>query len=261
MGEAALNDLEGYIYSVKGKIQEQEEVMNKGTELEDWLYEAEAKTADVATFKAKHRELRKLAEPIFDRFIESTARPEAVATARKTIITVREKLAEWPTSRPWVNETEIAKVLEMLKKAEDWIDEKEAAQGTVAASEEPVFRSEDVPKQLSMVAREFERLLKKPKPAPPKVEKTNSAMASNSTNGDSTINSNSTTGSAGDNSTTTQETADEKVKVNIKVEDGEDTPAAGTEENSAEAGEAAAAADTASTEANVGADAAGKGEL
>merc|ERR1712146_119653 len=112
------------------------------------------------------------------------------------------------------------------------------------------FRSEDVPKQLSMVAREFERLLKKPKPAPPKVEKTNSTMASNSTNGNSTINSNSTTGSAGDNSTTTQETADEKVKVNIKVEDGEDTPAAGTEENS-EAGEAAAAADTASTEANV----------
>merc|ERR1712146_597254 len=86
-------------------------------------------------------------------------------------------------------------------------------------------------------------------------------MASNSTNGNSTINSNSTTDSAGDNSTTTQETADEKVKVNIKVEDGEDTPAVGTEENSAEAGEAAAAADTASTEANVGADAAGKGEI
>ena len=251
--EAALNDLEGYIYSVKGKIQEQEDelgavstteqreaVLSVGTELEDWLYEAEAKSADVAMFKSKHRELRKLAEPIFDRFAESTARPEAVKTARKTIVTVREKLADWPVSRPWVNETEIAKVSDLLLKAEGWLDDKEAAQAKVSASEEPVFRSEDVPKQLSLVAREFEKLLKKPKPAPPKVEKSNSTASFNST-ANSTAESNSTS------------TDGEPVKVEVKV----DEEAASGADSAKEAETDAAS----SSEAETGAEAAGKGEL
>merc|ERR1711916_426474 len=192
--EAALNDLEGYIYKVKGRINEDEDdlakvstdkqrqaVLDLGTELEDWLYEAEAKTADVSVFKGKHKELRRLAEPIFDRHVESTKRPEAVETARKTIATVRSKMAEWPEKRPWINETEIAKVEGLLGVAEKWLDEKEVEQNGIEPSAEAVFRSEDVPKQLSVVAREFEKLLKKPKPVPPKVDKTNSTASADAT--------------------------------------------------------------------------------
>ena len=123
---------------------------------------------------------------------------------------MREKLADWPTSRPWVNETEI-KVSDLLGKAEAWLDDKEQEQGAVDASEEPVFRSEDVPKQLTVVAREFERLLKKPKPAPPKVDKGNST-----TNANATASSN-TTEASGEG-----EGDAEPVKVEVKVDEAEE---------------------------------------
>ena len=227
--EAALNDLEGYIYKVKGRINEEEDMLAKvsteaqrqavldlGTELEDWLYEAEAKEADVSVFKSKHKELRKLAEPIFDRHVESTKRPEAVETARKTIATVRSKMAEWPEKRPWVNETEIAKVEGLLSVAEKWLDEKEVEQSTIEPSEEAVFRSEDVPKQLSVVAREFEKLLKKPKPAPPKVDKANSTTSAD-TNGTASANTTANaTASANATAGTGNSTEPEVVNVNVE---------------------------------------------
>ena len=197
----------------------------------------------MATFKAKHRELRKLAEPIFDRFAESSARPEAVKTARKTIATVREKLADWPTSRPWVNETEIAKVSDLLGKAEAWLDDKEQEQSAVDASEEPVFRSEDVPKQLTVVAREFERLLKKPKPAPPKVDKGNSTANANATASSNTTEASGEGEGEGEGDT-------EPVKVEVKVDEEEEEEGKGEAE--------AAAADASEPAAD---DAAGKGEL
>merc|ERR1711871_1263418 len=226
--EAALNDLEGYIYKVKGRINEDEDdlakvstdkqrqaVLDLGSELEDWLYEAEAKTADVTVFKGKHKDLRRLAEPIFDRHVESSKRPEAVASARKTIASVRNKMAEWPEKRPWVNETEIAKVEGLLSVAEKWLDDKEVEQEAMEGSEDPVFRSEDVPKQLSVVAREFERLLKKPKPAPPKVEKSNSTANANAT----VVDANATVVDGGNS------TEPETVKVDVKGDAATDAEA------------------------------------
>lgn len=226
--EAAMNELEGYIYKVKNRINDDEKalstvstadqrqaVLDICTTTGDWLDE-EGQGQEVGTFKNKLSSIRRLAEPIFLRYSEKTDRPAAVAKAKKVLLEVRNKVAEWDIKLPQVTSTEKSSLIDSIDKAERWIEEKVAAQSKLADTEEPVFYSEDVPLQLKALSGQFERLLRKPKPPPEKVTviNSNSTTTSNttSTDPDSTSSTNSSSSDSTklpeDNTTTTDSSSE-----------------------------------------------------
>jgi hypoxia up-regulated 1 len=88
--EAAMNELETYIYHVKNKLNDDENalkavsteeqrtnVLTVASQLADWLDE-EGNKATVKEFKSKQNELKLQAEPIFKRYSEIKDRSTAV---------------------------------------------------------------------------------------------------------------------------------------------------------------------------------------
>lgn len=181
--EAALNDLEGYIYKVKNTIEDQEkelktvstdeqrqEVVDLASSTMEWM-EDEGRDQTIAVYAARQKDIRTLAEPIFKRLKEVPARKEAIAKARKSLKAVAAKIDSWEMDKPHITTEEKEKILAAVKKAEEWIDEKETAQAAASPFEKPVFESTEVPAQLKPVSLIFEKISNKPKPAPPVVEK------------------------------------------------------------------------------------------
>lgn len=134
--EAALNDLEGYIYKVKNNIEDQEKalkavstdeqrqaVVDLASSTMDWM-EDEGRDQTIAVYAARQKDIQALAEPIFKRLSELKARPEAVAKARKSLKAVAAKVESWAEKLPHITEEEKEKVMAAVTKAEAWIDEK-----------------------------------------------------------------------------------------------------------------------------------------
>mmetsp|Transcript_12702 Transcript_12702/g.12343 ORF Transcript_12702/g.12343 Transcript_12702/m.12343 type:complete len:926 (+) Transcript_12702:120-2897(+) len=192
--EAALNDLEAYIYKIKNRLgddeealkavsteEQRQEVLDLGNETEEWLYD-EGRGADVSEFKKKHNTIRRKAEDIFTRLSEHTSRPAAVKKTLEMLADVKGKVINtWGEKLPQVTEEEKTTLLELIAKTETWIGEKVAAQELKTPFEEPVFESLDLTVQLKPVSHLFQRLLNKPKPPPPKVNITSNATDTNST--------------------------------------------------------------------------------
>lgn len=201
--EAALNDLEAYIYKVKNRISEDEKELQKVSTEEqrdevttaanvvaEWL-EDEGRDVDVATYKQKQSGLRKPAEAIFKRYAELTERPKAVALAQETIKNVTSEIAKWDKKLPQVTEKEKEQLLEAITKAEDWIEAKQEAQLRKKSHEEPAFESGDIPTQMRPIIGLFEKLVRKPKPPPEKVNVTTSSA--NTTSADNSTSSTNST--------------------------------------------------------------------
>jgi len=192
--EAALNDLEGYIYKVKNRIMDDEdklkkistdeqrqEVLDLSNAAEEWLYEDQS-TMTVSDYKKKQKEISVKAEAIFLRFSELTARPKTVEKALATLANVTAKIETWNTSMPHITPAEIEKLTEIINKSQTWITENVEKQDKASPTEEPIFLSSDIAGQLKPVSIEFEKLMRKPKPVPPKVKSpSNKTASSNST--------------------------------------------------------------------------------
>jgi hypoxia up-regulated 1 len=176
--EAAKNQVESYIYFIKNKLIDDEENVKKVTteeqreslrsmamEAEDWLYD-DGYNADYPTMVAKYDDLSSPAEKVWFRVKEMTGRPAAVESLKAKLAKVQELMKKWETGLPQVTEEEKAEVLVKVEEVKAWIAEKEAAQAEVAAYEDPVFTSEEVPLQTKPIEKLVSRLSKKPKPKP-----------------------------------------------------------------------------------------------
>mmetsp|Transcript_28468 Transcript_28468/g.48847 ORF Transcript_28468/g.48847 Transcript_28468/m.48847 type:complete len:933 (-) Transcript_28468:116-2914(-) len=194
--EAALNDLEGYIYKVKNNIEDQEKaltavsteeqrqaVTDLATSTMEWM-EDDGRDQTIAVYNSRQKDIEALAQPIFKRLSELKARPEAVAKARKSLKAVAAKVESWAEKLPHITEEEKEKVMNAVAKAEAWIDEKVAAQEATSPFEKPVFEGSEVPAQLKPVSLIFEKIAAKPKPAPPVVEKVNVTESADSNSTD-----------------------------------------------------------------------------
>jgi len=181
--EAALNDLEGYIYNVKNRIfdeenalkaisteQQRQEVLDKANEVEEWLYD-EGRDQTVEVYKKKQNDIENLAQPIFHRFKEITARTTAIEKIRKSLDAIKANILSWEEKLPQITTEEKENLFKLIKNVDDWIEEKAEQQEKQSPFEKPVFESSEVLKQLKPVSTVYEKLLKKPKPAPPVVEK------------------------------------------------------------------------------------------
>lgn len=196
--EKALNELESYVYKIKNRLIDDEVELSKvsteeqRTELseltqstQDWLDEEVGPSVDIPTFNEKQSALSALAEPIFKRYSELTSRPAAVKKAKDQLAAVKTAVGKWHETMPHVTDEEKSKLLDLVEKASNWIEDKEEAQKKLTAFEPPAFESADVMPQLKTVTLNFEKLLRKPKP-PPEKPKKNETVTVNTTDVNST---------------------------------------------------------------------------
>jgi hypoxia up-regulated 1 len=184
---AALNDLEAYVYRVKNRLgddekalskisteTQREEVMTLCNEIAEWLDESESQDATVAIYQEKQKSLSSKAEEIFNRFSELSARKDAMLKGKTALDDVKKAVANtWAEKFPQVTEEEKKDLLALIQKADDWIEEKAELQEKNSPFEKPVFHSSEIATQLKPVRTLFEKLMKKPKPAPEKKEVSN----------------------------------------------------------------------------------------
>jgi hypothetical protein len=113
-----------------------------------------------------------------------------------------------------ITEEERTEVLDKVKVAKKWIEEKVGEQEKADVTAEPVFTSKEVPGQLKSLIKIVERLKKKPRPKPIVKKNETDSTEKNETNSSE----NTTTNSTEEDSKTSEETA----SVDEKTE-GEDT--------------------------------------
>lgn len=198
MLEEARNKVESYIYLIKNKLIDDEEAIGMvsteeqraelsklAADAEEWMYD-DGYNADLATMEDKYAELSVPAEKVFFRVSEGTARPEAIKALQTKLSKVEDLMKKWETTMPQVTEEERADVLAKVEDVRKWISEKEEAQSKLDASEEPAFKSEDVPSQSKPIETLVARLNRKPKPKPEKKNETKSEGNETDTEGNET---------------------------------------------------------------------------
>lgn len=179
---AAKNNLESYVLQLRAKFnddddlalvcteEKREELVAEAYRLEDWLYD-EGYDEEAAVYDEKRAALKQEMDKVLYRAKELKARPKAVEATRAILAQSRELLAKWAEERPWVTEEERAEAAEKLDKVEAWLEEKVAEQAKLQAHEDPAFAAAQVDAKLKGASAFVSKLAKKPKPAPPKVEK------------------------------------------------------------------------------------------
>ncbi|KAL6135040.1 hypothetical protein ACLB2K_067268 [Fragaria x ananassa] len=175
------NNLEGYIYATKEKLETSEEFVKISTseerqtfigkldEVQEWLY-MDGEDATASEFQERLDMLKAKGDPIFFRFKELSARPEAVKHARKYLVELQQIVNGWESKKDWLPKDRITEVLSDADKLKTWLDEKEAEQKKTPGFNTPAFTSEDVYMKVFDVQEKVDSINRIPKPKP-KIEK------------------------------------------------------------------------------------------
>ncbi|KAA8526150.1 hypothetical protein F0562_007750 [Nyssa sinensis] len=229
------NNLEGYIYATREKVesaeefqkistsQERQSYIEKLDEVQEWLY-TDGEDASATEFQERLDLLKSIGEPIFFRFNELTARPAASEHARRYLGELQQIIHGWESNKSWLPKNRIDEVLSDADKFKNWLDEKETEQKNVVRSmsptcspwtsgfSKPAFTSEEVYGKLFDLQDKVASINKIPKPKPIKNETESSgdkANTSNTTSEDTTSENGQTDGSTSDEADSEPEAHDE----------------------------------------------------
>ncbi|KAL8126893.1 heat shock 70 kDa protein 17-like [Apium graveolens] len=178
--EELKNNLEGYIYATKEKLdsdefekisssQERQSFLEKLEQVQDWLY-TDGEDASAAEFQQRLDSLKAIGDPIFFRYSELTARPEASQLARRYFDELQQIVQEWETKKSWLPRERIDEVLTYAEKVKSWLVEKEAEQKRTPVFSKPAFTSEELYGKVFDLQDKVASINRIPKPKP-KVEK------------------------------------------------------------------------------------------
>ncbi|KAF9679446.1 hypothetical protein SADUNF_Sadunf06G0015900 [Salix dunnii] len=211
------NNLEGYIYSTKEKLETSEEFekistaderksfIEKLDEVQEWLY-TDGEDATAKEFEERLDSLKAIGDPIFFRYKELSARPTAIEVARKYPGELQQIVKGWETKKPWLPKDRVDEVMGDADKLKSWLDEKEAEQKKATGFSTPVFTSEEVYLKVFTLQEKVASVNRIPKPKPKKNESetsTNNTNNADSTSGETPEKEKQTTDSNG--------SADEKI--------------------------------------------------
>ncbi|KAL6334571.1 hypothetical protein AAG906_018910 [Vitis piasezkii] len=175
------NNLEGYIYTTKEKLESSEELekisttqerqsfIEKLDEVQEWLY-TDGEDATAAEFQERLDLLKSIGDPIFFRLNELTARPAAMEDARKYLGQLKQIVQDWETKKPWLLKDKIDEVLSDGEKVKNWLEEKEAEQKKTSGFSTPAFTSDEVYEKIFKFQEKVASINRIPKPKP-KIEK------------------------------------------------------------------------------------------
>ncbi|KAJ6749506.1 hypothetical protein OIU85_000172 [Salix viminalis] len=175
------NNLEGYIYSTKEKLETTEELekistdderksfIEKLDEVQEWLY-TDGEDATAKEFQERLDSLKASGDPIFFRYKELSARPAAIELARKYLGELQQIVQAWETKKPWLPKDRIDEVVSDGDKLKSWLDEKEAEQKKASGFSTPVLTSEEIYLKVLNLQDKVASANRIPKPKP-KIEK------------------------------------------------------------------------------------------
>ncbi|KAI4365570.1 hypothetical protein MLD38_021544 [Melastoma candidum] len=174
------NNLEGYIYATKEKIEtseefwkissseERESFIAKLDEAQDWLY-TDGEEALATAFEERLTSLKAIGDPMFFRLKEVTDRPAAVEQARQYLVRLQEIVQEWEDKKPWLPREKLDEIVKGGEDLKIWLEQKETEQKN-AGFAKPAFTSDEVYDKLFTLQAKVAIVDKIPKPKP-KVEK------------------------------------------------------------------------------------------
>jgi len=182
--EEVKNKFESYIYRIKNKLiddeeaigavstEEQRDALLKSSQVaEEWMYD-EGYDADLVTFEEKYVELYEPAEKVFFRVAEVEARPKVIEALQLKLIKIIALLRKWETTMPQITADERADVLAKVDEVKNLIKEKEEAQAAADPTEDPVYKSDEIPLMTKEIQGILSKLSKRPKPKPEKTNET-----------------------------------------------------------------------------------------
>ncbi|CAJ0593834.1 unnamed protein product [Cylicocyclus nassatus] len=154
------------------------------TAVEDWLYD-EGEDAEKPVYEQRLAELRKLGDPIIERYREFEARKPAFEAFDRSIIRVRKAYEDYVAggeAHAHIDSADMEKVINAIEENKRWIDDARHRQERRAKTEPPiVFANEIAQKQQAFEAIVMP-ILNKKKPAPPPQNKETKNEASPSPN-------------------------------------------------------------------------------
>ncbi|KAH1045991.1 hypothetical protein J1N35_036775 [Gossypium stocksii] len=189
------NNLEEYIYATKEKFgtsedferissnDERQSVIKKLDEVQEWLY-TDGEDATATEFQERLNLLKAATDPIFFRFKELTARPEAVKFARRYLTELQQTIRGWEMDKPWLSKDKVEELSINIDKFKTWLDEKEAEQQKMSGFSTPVFTSKEVYEKVTGVQNKADSIKKIPKPKPKTDKPINTTETEKDTSGD-----------------------------------------------------------------------------
>lgn len=227
------NNLEGYIYATREKLDSSEELEKVSTskdrqsfvekleEVQEWLY-TDGEDATASEFQEHLNLLKAIGDPIFFRLSELTARPAASSQARTYLSEVQQILRGWEKNKSWLPKDRIDEVLTSAEKLKKWLDEREAEQKKTSGYSTAAFTSEDVYGKVFDLQDKVSAVNRIPKPKP-KIEKPvknetdKSGENANTSSSTSEENTSQNDQSAGDSGGSTDEKAESEPEVHDEL--------------------------------------------
>eukprot|EP00127_Corallochytrium_limacisporum_P004077 Clim_evm22s157 gene=Clim_evmTU22s157 len=179
----AKNAVEEYVYSMRGKVEEElrdfvspaekstfVEFLNK---TEEWLYD-EGEDLPKEKYVERMNEMRAVGEKIKARAHEHAELPKAFEAMRKTLFEYRKFVDHYRQGDEryaHIAEEDVKKVEDILTEKANWLEGKAKEQSSKAQHDDPVVRAAEVRANMETVDRTCRPIVNKPKPAPPKEEK------------------------------------------------------------------------------------------
>ncbi|RDX91229.1 Heat shock 70 kDa protein 16, partial [Mucuna pruriens] len=163
------NTLEAYVYDMRSKLfntyrsfaseQERDDISKSLQETEDWLYEDGVDETEHA-YSSKLEDLKKLVDPITNRFKDEKERVQAKGDLSKCIIRLRASADSLPPQ-----EKEL--IINECNKAEQWLEEKIQEQESFPKNTDPILWSSDIKSKTEELNLTYQRILgSKASPSP-----------------------------------------------------------------------------------------------
>ncbi|KAG0167375.1 adenyl-nucleotide exchange factor sse1 [Apophysomyces sp. BC1034] len=173
--EAAKNSLEEYGYDMRDKIigpyadyidpSVKDKFAADLNEVVDWIYD-EGDDAPKSVYVEKLEALKKVGNPVVERYREAEERPRAERTLRATIERLIAEAMSGDEKYSHIPAHEKQDIADRCDRARRWLDEQLAKQANVAKHETPVLFARDIVKEDEAVVFFANPILNKPKPAP-----------------------------------------------------------------------------------------------
>ncbi|KAF8413502.1 hypothetical protein HHK36_001492 [Tetracentron sinense] len=227
------NNLEGYIYATREKLESSKEIekistglerqsfIEKLDEVQDWLY-TDGEDASAAEFQERLDLLKAIGDPIFFRLNELTARPAASKHGRGYLGKLQQIISGWEKNKSWLPKARIDEVLSDADKVKDWLEQKEAEQKKTSGFSVPAFTSEEVYEKVLDLQYKVDSINRIPKPKPkvekpPKNETESERETASTSSSTSEENSSQNDQSTGDSVESPNNKADPEVKVHDEL--------------------------------------------
>ncbi|KAI8984365.1 heat shock protein 70 family [Mycotypha africana] len=173
--EAAKNSLEEYGYEMRDKIigplsdyidpSVKDKFADDLNAVVDWIYD-EGYDAPKSVYVEKLDALKKIGNPVVERYREAEERPHAERSLRDTMQRLTQEALSNDEKYSHIPAHEKQDIVERCERAGRWMDEQKAKQEKMAKHETPVLFSRDIKKEEEAIIFFANPILNKPKPAP-----------------------------------------------------------------------------------------------